>query len=331
LSAFRGVPQARAIGAWTAWTSTAFLVGPLLGGLLVDLGSWRLVFAINVLPIAVTLVLLARLPADRAPDADARVDMVGAVLGVLGIGLPVFALIEQANFGFTSPVVLVPLIVGVAAFAAFLGHEHRTSAPMMPLSLFRVRNFWVGNIATTFIYGALSLGTFVLAVFLQQTGGYSATAAGLALLPVTVFNIVLSALFGTLAGRFGPRLFMTVGPIIAGAGFFLLLRIGDGVQYWSEVLPGVLIFGLGLSITVAPLTSAILGAIDSGRAGIASAVNNAVSRVAGLVAIAAVSLIVGAQIDLDGLHRALIATGTLLVLGGLVSAFGIRNPVPAGR
>ena len=328
LSAFRGVPQARAIGAWTAWTSTAFLAGPLLGGLLVDLASWRLVFAINVLPIALTLVLLSRLPADRAPDADARVDMVGAVLGVLGIGLPVFALIEQANYGFGSPVIVVPLIVGVAAFAAFLWHEHRTSQPMMPLSLFQVRNFWVGNIATTFIYGALSLGTFVLAVFLQQTAGYSATLAGLALLPVTIFNIALSSLFGTLAGRIGPRLFMTVGPIIAGTGFFVLLRIGDDAAYVSQVLPGVLIFGLGLSITVAPLTSAILGAIDSGRAGIASAVNNAVSRVAGLVAIAAASLIVGAQLDLDGLHRALFATGTLLVLGGLVSALGIRNPRP---
>lgn len=326
LSTFSGTAQAKAIGSWTAWTSTAFLAGPLVGGLLVDLVSWRLVFAINVLPIVVTLVLLARLPRDRAPDAGARVDVLGAALGVLGLGLPVFALIEQATFGWASPVIIVPAIVGGAAFLGFLWWEGRTSQPMMPLSLFSVRNFWVGNVATTLIYSALSLGSFVLAVFLQQVGGYSATLAGLALLPVTVFSILLAGLFGTLAGRFGPRLFMTIGPIVAGTGFFLMLRIGPDAVYWTEVFPGVVIFGLGLTITVAPLTSAILGAIDPSRAGIASAVNNAVSRVAGLVAIASASLIVGAELDLDGLHRALIATGTLLVLGGVVSGLGIVNP-----
>ena len=329
ISAFSGGAQAKAIGSWTAWTSTAFLAGPLIGGLLVDLVSWRLVFAINVLPIAVTLVLLARLPQDKAPDAGARVDVVGAVLGVLGLGLPVFALIEQANFGWSSPVIVVPAVVGVTAFIAFLFWERRAPQPMMPLGLFSVRNFWVGNVATTLIYSALSLGTFVLAVFLQQVGGYSATLAGLALLPVTIFSIVLAGLFGTLAGRIGPRLFMTIGPIIAGTGFFVMLRIGPDVAYWTEVFPGVVIFGLGLTITVAPLTSAILGAIDPSRAGIASAVNNAVSRVAGLVAIASASLIVGAQLDLDGLHRAVIATGILLVLGGVVSGLGIVNPTRA--
>jgi EmrB/QacA subfamily drug resistance transporter len=334
LSAFSGAAQAKAIGSWTAWTSTAFLAGPLIGGLLVDLVSWRLVFAINVLPIAVTLVLLSRLPGDKGADAGARVDVVGAILGVLGLGLPVFALIEQANFGWTSPVIIVPAAVGVASFVAFLLWERRAPQPMMPLGLFSVRNFWVGNVATTFIYSALSLGTFVLAVFLQQVGGYLATLAGLALLPVTIFSILLSRLFGTLAGRVGPRLFMTIGPIIAGAGFFVMLRIGPDVEYWTEVFPGVLIFGLGLTITVAPLTSAILGAIDPSRAGIASAVNNAVSRVAGLVAIASASLIVGAQLDLDGLHRAVIVAGVLLVLGGVVSGLGIVNPRrdgPIGR
>ncbi|MFC5930844.1 DHA2 family efflux MFS transporter permease subunit [Cryobacterium melibiosiphilum] len=326
LSTFSGAAQAKAIGSWTAFTSTAFLAGPLIGGLLVDLASWRLVFAINVLPIAVTLLLLARLPKDRAPDAGARVDVVGAVLGVLGLGLPVFALIEQANFGWASPVILAPAIVGVAAFVGFLFWERRAPQPMMPLGLFSVRNFWVGNVATTFIYSALSLGSFVLAVFLQQVGGYSATLAGLALLPVTIFSILLAGLFGTLAGRIGPRLFMTIGPIIAGTGFIVMLRIGPDALYWSEVFPGVVIFGLGLTITVAPLTSAILGAIDPGRAGIASAVNNAVSRVAGLIAIASASVIVGAELDLDGLHRAVIVTGVLLMLGGVVSGFGIVNP-----
>lgn len=327
LSTFSGAAQARAIGAWTAWTSTAFIAGPVIGGLLVDLASWRWVFAINALPIAVTLVLLARLPVDRPADAGARVDLLGAVLGVIGLGLPVFALIEQSNFGWSSPVILLPAIVGTAAFVAFILHERRTEQPMMPLGLFRVRNFSVGNIATVFFYGALSIGSFVLAVFLQQVGGYSATLAGLALLPVTIFSILLSTLFGRLAGIHGSRLFMCVGPLVAAAGFFLMLRITDEVTYWTEVLPGVLVFGLGLTITVAPLTSAILGAIDPSRAGIASAVNNAVSRVAGLVAIAALSLVVGSTLDLAGLHRAVIATGVLLVVAGVVSGIGIVNRV----
>ena len=325
-STFSGAGQARAIGTWTAWTSTAFIAGPLIGGLLVDLSSWRLVFAINIVPIAATLFLLARLPNDRTVDAAPRVDVVGAVLGVLGLALPVFALIEQANFGWGSPVILIPLVVGFLSFAAFLWHENRTKAPMMPLNLFRVRNFWVGNVATTFIYAALSLGTFLLAVFLQQVGGYSATFAGLALLPVSILSIALSTVIGRLAGRFGPRLFMCVGPIIAAIGFFVMLRIDSSVTYLSQVLPGVIIFGLGLTITVAPLTSAILGAIEPDRAGIASAVNNALSRVAGLVAIAAASIIVGPVLDLDGFHRAAIVTGILLVGGGIISGIGIQNP-----
>ncbi len=325
-STFSGAGQARAIGAWTAWTSTAFIAGPLIGGLLVDLSSWRLVFAINLLPIAATLVLLARLPSDPPADADTRVDIVGAVLGVLGLALPVFALIEQANFGWGSPVILVPLIGGSLCFVAFILHEKRTRQPMMPLSLFRVRNFWVGNVATTMIYAALSLGTFILAVFLQQVGGYSATLAGLALLPVSILSVALSGIVGQLAGRFGPRLFMSLGPFTAGIGFFILLRVDASVTYFSQVLPGVVIFGLGLTLTVAPLTSAILGAIDPRRAGIASAVNNAVSRVAGLVAIAAAGIIVGPVLDLEGFHRAVIATGILLVGGGIVSGLGIQNP-----
>ncbi|KFF59103.1 major facilitator transporter [Cryobacterium sp. MLB-32] len=331
LSAFSGAAQARAIGSWTAWTSTAFIAGPLIGGLLVDLASWRLVFAINVVPIAVTLVLLARLPADRPADAGARVDVLGAVLGVLGLGLPVFALIEQPNFGWSSPVIIVPAVVGILSFVAFILHERRTAQPMMPLSLFHVRNFSVGNVATTFFYGALSIGSFVLAVFLQQVGGYSATLAGLSLLPVTIFSILLSTLFGRLAGVHGPRLFMCVGPFVGAVGFFLMLRITDEVNYWTEVFPGVVVFGLGLTITVAPLTSAILGAIDSSRAGIASAVNNAVSRVAGLVAIAALSFVVGSTLDLAGLHRAVIATGILMVIAGVVSGLGIVNGAKPAR
>jgi len=326
LSTFSGPAQAKAIGSWTAWTSTAFLAGPLIGGLLVDLVSWRLVFAINVVPIAVTLLFLARLPRDLPAAAGSRVDVIGAVLGIVGLGLPVFALIEQSTFGWTSPVILVPAVVGAASFVLFILHERRTKQPMMPLSLFRVRNFSVGNVSTLFVYGALSLGTFLLAVFLQQVAGYSATLAGLSTLPTTIISIALSTQIGRLAGRFGSRLFMFVGPIVSGTGFLMLLRVTDTADYWTEVFPGIVVFGLGMTITVAPLTSAILGSIDQARAGIASAVNNAVSRVAGLIAVAAAGLIVGSSLDVAGFHRAAIVTGVLLIIGGVIAGIGIVNP-----
>ncbi|HEV7950725.1 MAG TPA: MFS transporter [Glaciihabitans sp.] len=326
LSSFRDAAQSKAIGQWTAWTSTAFLAGPLLGGVFVDLLSWRWVFAINVLPIAVTLVLLVMLGQRDIRSVGVRIDYLGAVLCVLGLGGPVFALIEQANFGWTSPAVLVPLIGGLLCFAGFLWRQRVAAQPLMPLGLFTIRNFSVGNLATTLIYAALSLGGFIVVLFLQQVAGFSATLAAAALLPMTVLNILLASYFGTLSGRYGPRLFMTVGPITAAAGYLLMLATDSTVNYWSQMFPGVVLFGLGLSITVAPLTSAILGSVPKAQSGIASAVNNAVSRIAGLVAIAATGLIVGDQLDLGGFHRGLIVTAVLLFAGGVVSALGIRNP-----
>ncbi|GAA2223536.1 MFS transporter [Herbiconiux moechotypicola] len=329
LANFSGPAQGRAIGIWTAFTSVANIAGPVLGGVLVDQLSWRLVFGINVLPIAVTLVLLARLPHDAPHAPGARVDVLGAVLGMVGLGLPVFALIEQVNFGWASPVVLVPLVVGAAALVLFVLHERRAAQPMLPLSLFRSRNFSAGNVATVFIYGALSLGFFSLAVFLQQVAGYSATLAGFATIPTSILLIGLSTLFGRLSGRFGPRLFMTVGPLLAGAGFLLLLRADASADYLTQVLPAVLVFGLGMAITVAPLTSAILGAIEPARSGIASAVNNAVSRVAGLITIALASVVTGAAVlDLAGFHRVALVTAVLFFAGAAVSFVGIRNPGP---
>lgn len=329
IATFSGPAQGRAIGTWTAFTSVANIAGPILGGVLVDQVSWRLIFGINVLPIVVTVVLLTKLDPDRHHAPGARIDYPGAVLGMLGLGLPVFALIEQANFGWGSPVVLVPLVVGLLALAAFLVHERRTAQPMLPLELLRVRNFSVGNVSTFLIYGALSLGFFSVAVFLQQVAGYSATLAGFAMIPTSILLIGLSSLFGRWSGRIGPRLFMTVGPLVAGAGFLLMLRFDESADYLTQVLPAVVVFGFGMAITVAPLTAAILGAIDPARSGIASAVNNAVSRVAGLIAVALASLIAGsAVLDLGGFHRVVLVTAVFFVVGGLVAFAGIRNPAP---
>jgi len=327
ISTFRGAPQAKAIGTWTGFTSAAFLVGPLLGGLFVDYLSWRLVFAINLVPIAVTLVLIARLGQKNVRPAGGGIDWFGAVLGIVGLGGPVYALIEQANFGWGSPVIYLPFAIGIAAFVAFVLRQRTTKHPMLPLGLFSVRNFSVGNIATTLVYAALSLGGFLVTVFLQEVGGYSATAAGLALLPTTIISIVLSSLFGSLAGRYGPRLFMGLGPIVAGVGYLLMLSIGEDVDYLTQVLPGIVLFALGLTATVAPLTAAILGSIPSEQSGVGSAINNAVSRIAGLVAVALIGVIVGSSLTVDSFHRGLVVTAVLLIAGGVVSFIGIRNPV----
>lgn len=326
ISSFRGVAQARAIGAWTGWTSAAFLAGPLLGGLFVDLLSWRLVFAINLIPIAVTLYLMVKLGQKNERPEGAGIDWLGAVLGIVGLGGPVFALIEQGNYGWASPLIYLPMGIGIIALVAFIVRQRTTRHPMLPLKLFRVRNFSVGNVATFLIYGALSLGGFIVVVYLQEVAGYSATLAGLAFIPITLLNIGLSSWFGTLSGRYGPRLFMTLGPIVGGIGYLLMLSMGEQVNYWTQVLPGVLLFAIGLTATVAPLTAAILGSIPEQQSGIGSAINNAVSRIAGLITIALLGVIVGGALTVESFHRVLIVTAVLLIAGGLVSFAGIRNP-----
>ncbi|OIU88271.1 MFS transporter [Microbacterium sp. AR7-10] len=333
----RGELQSRAIGVWTAFTTAAQLAGPLMGGLFVDLLSWRLVFVINVLPIAVTLVLLGRLDLPEH-ERDVDVDWTSGILCALGLGAVVFALIEQERLGWSSPAIWMPGLAGAALLAVFLWRQARSAHPLLPLSMFAVRNFGWGNVSTLFVYAALSLNGFVIGVYLQQGPGLSATAAGLASLPVTVLMILLSSRAGAWAGRFGPRLFMTVGPILMAIGALLLLTVGRDFDYWWQVLPSMLALGLGLALTVAPLTSAILGAIDERRSGIASAVNNAVSRVAGLLVVALLSTIVGGSLDLDGFHSAAVVTAALFAAGGVVSWIGIRrspaepaDPTPAAE
>jgi EmrB/QacA subfamily drug resistance transporter len=326
-SNFRGPAQAKAIGAWTGMTSIAMIAGPVIGGVFVDFLSWRYAFVINVIPIAVTLVLLKMLGQKDVREEGVSIDYLGAVLCSLGLGGVVFALIEQDTLGWASPAIYLPLAGGILAFAGFLIRQRFHRNPMLPLSLFRVRNFWTGNVATALIYGALSLNGFALGVYLQQGARLPATLAGLASIPVTFIMILFSSRVGGLSGKYGPRLFMTFGPIIAGIGALLMLMINDPFNYWWQVLPGILVFGLGLTLTVSPLTSAILGSIEPARSGIASAVNNAVSRVAGLIVIAMLGVIIGGSLDLNGVHRAMIVTAVLLILGGIVSFLGIRNPV----
>ncbi len=325
IAVFEGNGEGKAIGIWTSWTSIAYIIGPLLGGFLIDAYSWRLIFAINVIPIVITLWLLGYLHLKEKMESMSQVDVVGALLCVIGLGGATYALIEQVRFGWSDPRIFIPLTAGILAFATFIFYEGRAKHPMLPLELFKVRNFAVGNIATIAIYAGLSVSVFLITIFIQQVGGYSAIQAGMATLPVTIIMFVLSPRFGALCGKYGPRIFMATGPIIAGLGFLLMLRVNESINYWTQLLPGILFFGLGLSITVAPLTAAILGSIKAEHAGIGSAINNAVARVAGLIAVAALATITGATLNLQGFHNGVLAMAALLFVGGIISAVGIQN------
>ncbi len=293
---FEGEARGKAIGTWTAWTGIATVFGPAGGGALIGLFSWRAIFWINLPLIVATVWLCLRVVEEsRDPDAVRGVDWLGIVLSAVGLGGPVFALIEQPTHGWGDPLVLAPLLAGVACFALFLLYEARARQPMLDLALFRIRNFAVANATTLAAYAGLIGGLFFVGLFLQQVVGYSALEAGLATTPISVLLFVLSPRFGRLASGTGPRLPMTAGPIVAGLGLLLMLRVDAGADYLADVLPAVLVFGLGLSATVAPLTATVLDSVSERRVGIASGVNNGVSRVAGLLAIAVLGAVISAQ------------------------------------
>jgi EmrB/QacA subfamily drug resistance transporter len=285
--------RGRAVGAWTAWGGIGTVLGPLIGGQLVDTASWRWIFAINVPIVLITLFLVLRVvPEGRPRAADAKVDVIGATLCALGLAGITYGLIEQPLQGWGDPTVAGPLLGGAALFAAFVAWEARSPHPMLPLSLFRRRNFAVGNIETFSMYAGLGLLFFFLVLFLQQVAGYSALEAGTTTIPVTVVMFLFSARFGALADRHGPRFFMGFGPLLAAAGLAFFLQLDADVDYLTELLPGLVIFSVGLAMTVAPLTATVLADADEHNAGIASGVNNAIARVASLIAIAAVGAVV---------------------------------------
>jgi EmrB/QacA subfamily drug resistance transporter len=285
--------RGKAVGAWTAWGGIGTVLGPLIGGQLVDAASWRWIFAINIPIVLITLGLVMRVMAPGRPrPAEARVDYVGAALCALGLAGFTYGLIEQPRNGWSDPGVWLPLAAGVVLLVSFVVWEARSSHPMLKLELFRRRNFTIGNIETFSMYAGLGLLFFFLVLFLQQVAGYNALEAGSTTIPVTAVMFLLSTRFGALADRYGPRIFMGFGPLVAAVGLASFVRLDADVDYLTDLLPGLLVFALGLSMTVAPLTATVLADADESNAGIASGVNNAIARVASLIAIAAVGAVV---------------------------------------
>ncbi|MGH3665173.1 MAG: MFS transporter [Egibacteraceae bacterium] len=334
-ASFHPDDRARAIGAWSALGGIAAAIGPFLGGWLVEAVSWRWVFLINA-PLAVVIVVLAlrHVPETRDPTTHGRFDVAGAVLGALALGGITYALVEGEG-GFAAPAVWGSAVVGVLGLVAFVVTERRGRNPMLPVDIFASRQFTAANLVTFAVYAALGGVFFFLVLNLQIVSGFTPIASGMALLPVTVLMLLLSERAGLLAQRIGPRLPMSAGPLVCAAGPLLLSGIGADATYVASVLPGVVVFGLGLSLTVAPLTATVLGAADVRHAGVASGVNNAVARAGGLLSVAALPLLVGLSgADyqdparfVEGFRMACYLCAGLLAAGGVVAAATISNDV----
>lgn len=320
-AAAAGATRARLIALWTAWISAASVAAPFFGGAAVDLGSWRLVFLINLVPAVVIWRPLARLRRDASPlpRPTEPFDVVSAALTVGGLGGLVLGLIGQTALGW-HPAVIVALVAGALLTLVYVVRQHRSPAPQLPLGLFRERAFAAGNASTLWAYGALGLGGFIVGLYLQQRMGLSAFEAGIGMLPATLPMLLLSSSVAKLTVRTGPRIPMAAGPAIAASGFLWLTLSEPPLAYWRDVFGPMVLLGLGLAVMVAPLTATVLSAVPPGSEGIGSAVNNAVARIASLVATAASGAIVGGVLDDAGFRRGAAATAALLVLAAATSA-----------
>lgn len=325
--------RARAVGAWSGLGGIAAALGPVLGGYLVAQASWRWIFLINLPFAAIILGITARhVPETKAPHRVPGFDIAGSVLAIMALGASTWALISAGEDG-ASAAVLVAGLVGVVALAAFVPVERRSAHPLIPLTIFKSRQFTSANIVTFLVYGGMSGVFFLLVIYLQQVAGFSPMKAGTALLPITALMLVLSARAGALAGRIGPRIPMSLGPVVIACGMLLMTRIGPDGAYFATVLPAVIVFGLGLSLTVAPLTAAVLAAADDALTGVASGVNNAVARAAGLLAVAVLPVVAGLSGDAfrdpiafaSGFKTAITLCAALVAGGGVMAWFTIRN------
>ena len=337
-ASFAQEDRSAAIGAWSGFGGVATAIGPFLGGWLISAVSWRLVFFIN-LPIAVAVVAIntRHVPETKAPGPVPRLDIRGAACISGALAGITYGLIAASTYGWSSTQVLVPLILGAVLLGLFIMVEAREPQPMLPLGVFKSRQFTAANAVTFIVYAALGGLLFLVPVVLQVAHGYSPLEAGAALLPVTFIMLLLSSRSGALAARIGPRLQMSVGPLVLAVSFLLFIRIGGSGDYLTAVLPAVLVFGLGVAIMVAPLTATALAAAPADHAGIASAVNNDVARVGGLIAVAVLPALAGISGD-SYLHPAVLGadfktaaliSAAVCAAGGVLAALTIRNPAPA--
>jgi len=334
-ASFVPADRARAIGAWSGLSGVAIAAGPLIGGYLISAASWRWIFFINI-PIAAAVVALGvrHVPESRDLGAAGKLDYPGALAAVVFLTGITFAFIEAPALGWSSPAVLTVALAGLAGLAAFLVRERRAAAPMLPLSIFAERQFAATNAVTFIVYAALVGATFLLPVVLQVVSGYSPLGSGLALLPLTVIMLALSARSGQLATRIGPRLQMSAGPVVVGAGLAMLTLATSGTSYVLYVLPAVVVFGLGLAVTVAPLTATAMSSAPAQHSGIASAVNNDVARFGGLLAVAVLPALAGItgtsylhpHALAAGFRTAALISGATCAAGGLLAALTITNP-----
>ncbi|MDP9075727.1 MAG: MFS transporter [Actinomycetota bacterium] len=338
-ASFAPEDRSRAIGAWSGLGGIATAIGPFVGGYLVSAVSWRLIFLLNLPLAAAVLFAVRHVPESTDPTTDRHVDLLGAGLGMVGLASGTYALIEGPSHGTSLTVVLAAAVIGVAGLVGFVLVERSSAHPMLPVDIFRSRQFTAANLVTFAVYAALGGALFLLAVDLQQVLHYSPVSAGASLFPITVIMLLLSARAGALAQRIGPRLPMSAGPVVVAIGLLLMLRISPGSRYVPDVLPAVIVFGLGLAATVAPLTSTVLAAADERHAGVASGVNNAVARTASLVAVAVLPALAGlsgedyrnpAKFSV-GFHTALIISAGVTLAGAAIAAIGIRNQREADR
>jgi EmrB/QacA subfamily drug resistance transporter len=337
-ASFVPTDRGAAIGAWSGFGGVMTAIGPFVGGWLVDAASWRWIFLIN-LPFAAAVLWLGvrHVPESRDETAVGPLDVSGAVLAALGLAGVIYALTEGPQVGWTTPSTLIALLGGLTCLVAFVAVEHTSRSPLVPLHIFTNHQFTAANLVTFVVYAALAGALFLLPIQLQTVVDFSPLESGIALLPITLVMLALSSRAGRLATRIGPRIPMTVGPIVAGGGLALLTGLGAGSAYWTGVFPGVLVFGLGLALTVAPLTTTVLGALHDQYAGVASAVNNDVARVAGLVAVASLPVLAGITNDdfgdpvafSNGFGTAMVIAAATLVAGGLLAWITVRSDVLA--
>jgi EmrB/QacA subfamily drug resistance transporter len=325
-SAFDRADRPAAIGSWTAWTGTAFALGPLLGGLTVDFLSWRWIYVLSAIPMVIGFALTFWLCPMPGPSERARVDIAGAALSAVGLAATVYALIESERRGWVDPLVTGSLVVGVAALLAFVVWERRAPHPMVPLRLFTSRNFAGANLATAFVYGALMLGSLSTALYIQEVAGFPAIVAGLITLPTPIMSLLFARRVGRIASRIGPRIFLMTGPVLAGLGVFLIRPSAHGFNVVTDLLPGRIVLAIGLVLTLTPLTALNLSSVEPARSGIAAAIQNAVGRTSALIAVACVGLIAAGTLTDASFSRLLQVSAVLFFIGAVISGVTITNP-----